>query len=226
MALVKQLANEVAELRTELSKIKKGNCSEPSLTEYIHKFKKEVEEQIEDRTNRQLRKTLVFKGIPESDDEKSWQETKSLLSEKIGMSLRITKEKAASMIDRCHRGGDKKFYREKRKCRPIYAAMHNWDDCEKICQAARSMNQYSADYKYGPKTTKRRNLALQKRKELKENGSLQKAFLKFPACLMGKRLAMTNIELSRIFLKQMFRPHCVLFFVVCVFFLIFFLGNT
>ena len=33
---------------------------------------KAVEELVEERTNRQLRKTLVIKGVPEDEDKKSW----------------------------------------------------------------------------------------------------------------------------------------------------------
>ena len=38
-----------------------------------------LEERIEDRTNRQLRKTMVFRGVPEKDNE-TWDDTKSLLA--------------------------------------------------------------------------------------------------------------------------------------------------
>ena len=42
----------------------------------------------------------------------------------------------------------------------------------------------SADQKYGPITTKRRQMAFQVRKELKENGSITSGYVDFPAKLM------------------------------------------
>ena len=41
-----------------------------------------------------------------------------------------------------------------------------------------------AEQKYGPITMKRRNLALQKRKELKDSGTISGGFVAFPAKLM------------------------------------------
>ena len=58
---------------------------------------------------------------------------------------------------------------------------------ENILFKARSPDSHiNVDYKYGPLTTERRNLALAKRKELKREGKVTKAFVKFPAVLMGK----------------------------------------
>ena len=42
----------------------------------------------------------------------------------------------------------------------------------------------SADQKYGPLTSRRRSLALQKRKELKQDGHITGGYLEFPAKLM------------------------------------------
>ena len=42
----------------------------------------------------------------------------------------------------------------------------------------------SVDQKYGPLTTQRRRKALEKRKELKENGNISSGFIDFPAKLM------------------------------------------
>ena len=41
------------------------------------------------------------------------------------------------------------------------------------------------DYKYGPLTTLRRNLALKRRRELLNSGELSKAHVAYPARLMG-----------------------------------------
>ena len=55
---------------------------------------KVVEELIEERTNRQLRKTLVIKGVPEDEDEKSWQDCENKLSKIFAETLDIPTEDA------------------------------------------------------------------------------------------------------------------------------------
>lgn len=148
---------------------------------------KELEKKVEDRTNRQLRKTLVIRNLPESDDEKTWSDTRELVASKFADLLEITQEEAVQLIDRCHRGGNTNYYRKKKRVRPIYVAILRWYDCEDIVQAARSQSEFFIDYKYGPLTTARRNMALKLRKELKAKGEIGSAFVKFPAVLMAKK---------------------------------------
>ena len=63
-----------------------------------------------------------------------------------------------------------------------------WEDCERLTKEARSANvNFYVDYKYGPKTTVRRNEALKKRKELKAAGVIDHGFVAFPARLMVKK---------------------------------------
>ena len=49
-----------------------------------------LEELVEERTNRELRKTLVIKGIPESDQEKTWFDVETRLSQVFADTLDIT----------------------------------------------------------------------------------------------------------------------------------------
>ena len=65
--------------------------------------------------------------------------------------------------------------------------MFGWEDCEALVKASRTDPSLRVEYKFGPRTTIRRNKALAKRKELKANRTVDKAFIKFPALLMGKK---------------------------------------
>ena len=49
-----------------------------------------VEELIQERTNRKLRKTPVIKGIPEGDDEKSWHDTETKLAKIFAETLDVS----------------------------------------------------------------------------------------------------------------------------------------
>ena len=133
-------------------------------------------------------------------EENSWSDTKKAVAKQVSAALKITQETACNMIDRCHRGGNKEFYKNQGKARPIFAAMNRWDDCERIVKASYTTS-LRADYKYGPRTTIRRNLALKKRKELKSSGELVKAFVRFPACLVGMKRGETTYKVIEDFSK-------------------------
>ena len=142
---------------------------------------------MEDRTNRQLRQTLVFRNIREEASEKSWSDTTDVVATKIADVLNLEFDEARYLINRCHRGGNSNFYKREKKIRPIYVAMTRWDTCEELVKAARGQQNFYVDYKYGPLTTKRRNMALKLRRELKQSGEINHGFIKFPAVLMGKK---------------------------------------
>ena len=183
--------------------------------EGFNEWKHHIEELIEARTNRQMRKTLVIRNIAEDDSEKSWQDTDAALSSVIAETLSdnstksdwdedVDIETASLMIDRCHRGGNKDYYKREGKVRPIFAAMMCWKDCERIIQACRAKrNGVYIDYMYGPKTTKRRNLALQHRKALLEEDEIDQGYVSFPAKLMGRKHGDNSYKLIKDFSNEM-----------------------
>ena len=147
-------------------------------------------EYAEDRANRQMRKTLIFKGVQEKENE-SWDDTDELLAQKIseicdGTSL----DEAREMFERSHRGRVSRNY-EGNGPRPIYAAFLSWRDSEFVREEFRKHNiqhgnGVSCDQKFGPRTTARRNMALKERKRLKDAGQIFNGYIKFPAILMVK----------------------------------------
>lgn len=160
-----------------------------------------LEERIEDRTNRQLRKTMVFRGVPENDNE-TWDDTKSLLAAEIAkvlnteetdaeeMSERV--HEAEEMLERVHRAAPNPHYKGSAP-RPIFAAFNYWPDTVEVIDKFREHNinndndnKVTADYKYGPLTTKRRSLAMLERKKLKESNAIVAGYVAFPARLMVK----------------------------------------
>ena len=68
----------------------------------------ELEEKLEDRTNRQLRETLVFKNIPEGQGEVSYDDTKELLATIISTHCTdVSYDIAFNEIKRAHRESKK-----------------------------------------------------------------------------------------------------------------------
>ena len=95
------------------------------------------------------------------------------------------------MLNRVHRANQKD---QKHPDRPrrIFAAIFKWEDCEFLIDEFRALNisgrsTIKINYMYGPLTTMRRNLAMLKRKQLKDSGILKSAFISFHARLMGKK---------------------------------------
>ena len=64
-----------------------------------------IEERIEERTNRQLRKTLVFRGIPEKSSEgaepgqpETWAETEAILAKEIAKHCKLPEDVASGLV--------------------------------------------------------------------------------------------------------------------------------
>ena len=149
-----------------------------------------IEERVESRTNRQLRQTIIISGVKERKDE-SWDDTRELVADVISKNLNISFDSAEKMLNRVHRGG-RKDPQNPNKPRRIFAALYCWDDCELLTEKFRELNisgrsSVRINYMYGPLTTQRRNLAMLKRKQLKEAGILKSAYVAFPARLLGKK---------------------------------------
>ena len=203
-----QIATQSAQLATQTQQIAANqNDVQPATIHFdqdkLEERLNEIEERIEERTNRQMRKTLVFRGVREHAGEKYWKHTDERLSKVIADAITCSESDASDMIDRCHRTGNPQYYKDAGRSRPIAAAMHSWKDCEDIIDTFRKNNSgVYVDYKYGPMTTKRRNLALQLRKELKQKGEIDQAFISYPAKLKGRKRGEREYKVIKDFSKH------------------------
>ena len=179
-----QLTERIIALETRLQSTENDSSAASIIAPDLEKRLCGIEELIEERTNRQLRKTLVIRGVPESDNER-WVDTEKILTDNLCKILNVALVEAQSSIDRCHGGGNLEYYKKNSKPRPIFAAMHSWKKCEEIIWRSRKQRNVYVDYKFGYLTTMRRNLALKRRRELLNSGELSKAHVAYPARLMG-----------------------------------------
>ena len=180
--------SEIETLNSKLSELNnqvvERDESIEELTSYKQLFSsnvKALEERVENRTNRQLRKTLVISGIPEEANE-SWSATRRILAQTISENLpKCSYRDAADMFERVHRSGPTKNTNKQGR-RDIFAALHEWDDAEYLTQNFRKLNSKNRNlkiyinYKYGPLTSRRRDAALKKRKELLKTKTVLKAY--------------------------------------------------
>ena len=179
--------HRIATLEKQLHNLQ--NVEIPEQVRQLRAENDKLREELESRTNRQLRRTLVFKNIPETKNDESYQEVKALLAETISSITDISKEEAFNGIERAHREANREGGNRQGK-RKIFAAFLNWELPQKIIDQFRKKSiqdrtfELYAEQMYGPLTSLRRNLAFQKRKELKAKGEIVSGFVKFPAKLM------------------------------------------
>ena len=156
----------------------------------IHK----LTNQLEERTNRQLRSTLVFKGIPEPPHEKFWEDTKTVLTEAVVNTVpNLNVQRARELFERVHRSG----YTGKDGCkkgrRDIFVKMYDWNHGEQLNEDFRAARlsdremKFSCEQKYGPLTTAKRNFALSERFKLKRDGVIVAGYVAYPAKLLVKK---------------------------------------
>lgn len=168
-----------------------------------------TEEKVEDRTNRQLRKTLIFKGISEDPDDEqlhnnsnnshkkdteTWNDTERKLAKAIAEITGSEVANCKRWIERCHRAAPRKTKdgRQRPGPRPIFAAFYDWKDSEYVKDEflknniSHKASRIYAEQKYGPLTSNRRNQALVIRKQLKAAGTIQSGYVTYAAKLMVK----------------------------------------
>ena len=73
--------------------------------------------------------------------------------------------------------------------RDVFAVFYDWNQAQEVLWKFRKNGRNSGifiDQLFGKNTTYRRDLALQYRKELKDNGDIAKGFVAYPAKLLVK----------------------------------------
>ena len=156
---------------------------------------------------------MYTKNVPEEDDDETWERTKELLARVISTNCpTIGYDMAFGAIKRCHRESKEKQQRPRNDGRPsragkrnIFAAFFSWDICQTIledfrkkCINERGFNIF-AEQMYGPLTTKRRGMAMELRKRLKEDGSITGGYVAFPAKFFVHRPGNLNIDGKKVY---------------------------
>ena len=147
-----------------------------------------AEQRLEDQTNRSLRKTVIIRGVPEEDHE-DWKETRVVGVAALQAATKMNNSYINKGIERIHRGEAKGVDDANYKKRPIYLVCYDWNFVEEVLDNFGKHGRTSGifiDRMYGPDTSYRRNLLLQRRKELKKNKTIAQGFIDYPAKLYVK----------------------------------------
>ena len=175
----------------------------------------EVKERLEERTNRQLRQTLVIKGVRELPNKgpkgETWEETKQLLASTIAKNVKTSYDNAYKMLNRVHRSRPT-ANPNKRGQRDIFANLFSWDHCDKLVEDFRLLNvrghsNIHVEFKYGPLTTNRRIQAMGKRKLLKTAGEIISGYVAYPARLMVKAAGSSNYHMIEDFSRVPYKEY-------------------
>ena len=203
---IKDTFNDVLHRLSELEEQSKDfhDVEFPDEIRLLRSENERLKEEHENLKNRTLRRTLVFKNIPETKDHESYQEVKVLLAKTVSSHTQIRYDEVMEGIERAHRESKKTDGTRQGK-RNIFCAFLDWDlpqliisEFKKKCIEDSSFNLY-VDQKYGPLTTQRRNLAFELRKKLKAQGQIVSGYVDFPAKLMVNNPGNINIEGKKIY---------------------------
>ena len=149
---------------------------------------KALEDQIEDLTNRNMRNSIIIRGIAEDDKNETWETTKTKVAEFFQSLHNEDTNTTKLRIERAHRGGNSK----NNQPRTIFARLYCSEDVKMYHELTRKENvsnrnyPYKVDFHYSEKVNVRRNEALKKRRELLIDKTITAGYVNFPAKLMVK----------------------------------------
>ena len=175
---------------------------EQQLLEQENKVKS-LENSLDDLKNRQMRKTLVFRGFPEGcEGQDTWDNCKSFLTTFItGLKLDLP---VAVEIERAHRGPKNSQNNGSSKPRPIYAQFLRWSDANAVLQSGTTALIKSPyimggkkvpifiDQMVTPKIREMQNNSMKIRKYLRSVHQDWKIYVRYPADIMYKSSTMKD----------------------------------
>ena len=162
----------------------------------LHEELKKLDASLDDQTNRNMRKTLVIKGVKEPKKE-SWSDTENTVINLLGKHLNIHPDDAYNMIEHAHRGGTL-------EPRSIFIRFESWEDSEQVKDEFFKLNinkktntRIVVDQLYSDQVNERRNNAMTHRRTLIAAGTIVGGYMAYPATLMGK-MSKNNKEYIKI----------------------------
>ncbi len=190
-----QNRSDIIDLRAEIGQLTESNSDLVTQVTDLNLAvaKQAIRNQVlevcsEDLANRSLRKTICIRGIPEDNEEVSWDVTRDVACTALQSATKIEYDEIDGMIERIHRGS-KNPHGTRNLPRKIFCTVHNWNSIDNLITELRSHGKTSGIYidrQYGPDTTYRQNLAHFKRKQLKEAKTISSGYVKYPAQLYVK----------------------------------------
>ena len=193
-----QMRSDIDDLSSKFEELESDLLSKETKIEHL-------EATLDDLRNRQMRKTLVFRGFPEGAEGKdTWVNCKSHISNFIVSHLDF----ADVEIERAHRAARKSASND--RPRPIFVEFLRWSDSSEILDAAPKILQEHPyqingktvhiyiDQMVSKKVQEQRSEVLLVRKYLKAENKDWKMFVRYPALLFYKSESMTQYKIFEV----------------------------
>ena len=156
-----------------------------------------LEREIDDLRNQSMRKTLVFRGLPEkAEGADTWENVRKFLLKFLAL---YDPEFARLSIDRAHHSARKIDPRKSKspRPRPVFAEFVSWQDASRVLTMAAKIGKtpyefegheykISVEQMVSKSVMEKRQTALKVRKYLMNENPNWLASLRFPAILMVK----------------------------------------
>ena len=205
LILAKQNETEINNINKDYNEFKK-HCNPDlinNLTDHINKLEAQVRGtlmEIDDLRNRSMRNTLIFRNLPEENNE-TWEDTCGLLGSYIYSKLNLPYDQDTidSQISRAHRGSEEKKSRNvvedsnpRQGPKPVFAQFVNWRFAEEVKAGIIKLNaqkrtNVTVNNMYSKELTARKNEALKRRREMIKNNKNIHVRLDYPAMLKSKK---------------------------------------
>ena len=160
----------------------------------------QLENELDDQINRNMRNSLIFKGIPEVADE-SWEQTKNSICNFSSKIYNTTESSICDRIERAHRRGK----RINNHHRPIFARFYCSEDVKYYNDKIRHLcinkknEGVTSNLQFSKRLKERRNTAMMERKRLKSNNEIISGYIEYPATLMVKRAGDQRFKVEKKF---------------------------
>ena len=146
---------------------------------------KNLNNDISELTDRQMRSTLIIHGIPQSENKKSWDDTANTFASYLAANLGWEKQAVLEDIERIHRG-TKKGNSKRQGPLPIFVKFISWKSFQNVLSAIIKVNKdrqisVTAHQMYSKQTQIRQNF---KNDPNKKDWS---CYIKYPGKLLVKK---------------------------------------
>ena len=200
----KQNETDINNINKDYNEFKK-HCNPDlinNLTDHINKLEAQVTGtlmEIDDLRNRSMRNTLIFRNLPEENNE-TWEDTCGLLGSYIYSKLNLpyNQDTIDSQISRTQRGSEEKSRNvvedsnPRQGPKPVFAQFVNWHFAEEVKAGIIKLNaqkrtNITINNMYPKERTARRNEAFKRRQEMAKNNKNIHVRLDYPAALKSKK---------------------------------------
>ena len=204
LILAKQNKTKINNINKDYNEFKK-HCNPDlinNLTDHINKLEAQVRGtlmEIDDLRNRSMRNTLIFRNLPEGNNE-TWEDTCGLLVSYIysKLNLQYDQDTIDNQISRAHQGSEEKSRNvaedsnPRQGPKPVLAQFVNWHFAEEVKAGIIKLNaqkrtNVTVNNMYSKELTARRNEALKRRQEMIKNNKNTHIGLDYPAVLKSKK---------------------------------------